>query len=67
MAQFDSLINKLTTDRSFAATLVADPKGTLEANGVEATPEMIDAIRSLDAASVERLAGAFGTAAAGAA
>lgn len=67
MAQFDSLLNKLMSDRSFASTLVANPEATLRAHGVEPTAEMVTAIRALDPASVERLVGAFGTAAAGAA
>ncbi len=67
MSQFDSLLNKLMTDKSFATTLAADPETTLRSHGVEPTAEMVAAIRGLDAASLERLAGAFGKAAAGAA
>jgi hypothetical protein len=67
MSQFDNLMNKLLNDRNFAAALVADPDGTLRANGVEPTPEMIGALRGLDPAAIERLAGAFGQSAAGAA
>lgn len=67
MAQFDSLLNKLMADRSFGATLIADPEATLRAHGVEPTSEMVAAVRALDPASLERLVGAFGQAAAGAA
>ncbi len=64
---FDSLMSKLTSDPSFAASLVADPEGTLSAHGVEPTAEMVSAIRALDPAAIEKLVGAFGSAAAGAA
>ncbi len=66
MSQFDSLLNKLMSDKSFATTLAADPEATLRSHGVEPTAEMVAAIRGLDPASLERLAGAFGKAAAGA-
>lgn len=67
MAKLDTLIEKLMTDRAFASALVSDPEKTLKDNGVEPTPEMVAALQGLDAAALERLAGAFGKAAAGAA
>ncbi len=65
MSQFDALLNKLTSDPGFAATLVADPEGALSAHGIEPTDEMVSAIRGLEPASIEKLVGAFGKSAAG--
>ena len=48
MSQFDALLNKLTSDPGFAATLVADPEGALSAHGIEPTDEMVSAIRGLE-------------------
>jgi hypothetical protein len=66
MSHFDNVMNKLVNDRDFAAALVADPEGTLRANGVEPTPEMVAALQGLEPAAVERLANAFGKSAAAA-
>jgi anaerobic selenocysteine-containing dehydrogenase len=66
MSKLDHLMNKLLNDRNFAAALVADPDGTLRANGVEPTPEMVAALQGLEPAAVERLANAFGKSAAAA-
>lgn len=61
MASIDSLVQKALTDVAFCDALVADPEGTLRANGVEPTDEMISALSGLDAESVQKLAAAFGT------
>ncbi len=67
MTNFDAVISKIVSDSSFAATLVADPEGTLRANGVEPTAEMVSAIRALDPAALGKLVGAFGSSSSGAA
>lgn len=60
MNNFDSIIQKLLSDHSFAAELIANPHDTLVASGVEPTPEVVGALAQLDAASLSRLAAAFG-------
>jgi len=61
MAGIDSLVQRALTDEAFCNALVGDPAGTLRANGVEPTEEMVAALSGLDAQSVQKLAAAFGT------
>lgn len=60
MNNFDRIIQKLLSDESFAAELIANPHDTLVASGVEPTPEVVSALEQLDAGSLNRLATAFG-------
>ena len=50
----------MLSNPDFCQTLIADPEKTLAAHGVTATPEILGALANLDAASVQRLVGAFG-------
>ncbi len=59
-AEFSQLVERMITDDAFCSRLVANPEAVLTENGVEATAEMVGAIKGLDAASVKRLASAFG-------
>ena len=60
MANFDAVVSKAITDSEFCRNLVADPQGTLKSNGIDATPEMLSALRAIDANAVQKLAVAFG-------
>ena len=55
-----ALIEKVLNDNTFCQSLVANPEDTLRGYGVEPTPEVVAAFRGLDAASLQRLVGAFG-------
>lgn len=57
---FQDLVDKAINDADFAQRLVTAPRETLKAAGVEPTDEMVDAIEGLDAASLRKLAVAFG-------
>jgi hypothetical protein len=57
---FQNLINKVMTDEAFAKALSENPSETLKSIGVEATPEMLDAMKGVDAASLKNLAASFG-------
>jgi hypothetical protein len=59
MADFQSVVGKAVTDAEFCKKLVKDPEGTLKAAGVKATPEMVNALKSIDANAVQKLAAAF--------
>jgi anaerobic selenocysteine-containing dehydrogenase len=48
------------TDEQFAQALVANPEQALRGVGIEPTPEMLDALKGVDAAAIRRLAEAFG-------
>lgn len=60
MDGFKTIVGKALTDADFCNTLVSQPEETLQAHGVQPTPEMLSALRALDAAAVQRLAAAFG-------
>jgi hypothetical protein len=60
MANVQSIIGKVMSDRAFCEQLIRDPEATLQANGVEPTPEIVDALKGLDPDSVQKLAAAFG-------
>ena len=59
MAKLQSIVGKAISDATFCQKLVADPEGTLKASGVDATSEMIGAIRAVDAGGFQKLAAAF--------
>jgi hypothetical protein len=54
------LVNKAITDPAFARALSENPEQTLRDAGVEPTPEMVDALKGLDPAQLQKLATAFG-------
>jgi hypothetical protein len=57
---FQKLIDRVMTDEAFAKELFANPEATLKGIGIEATPEMLDAMKGVDADSLKQLASAFG-------
>ena len=59
-SDFQSLIQKVMTDEAFAKSLAESPAETLQGIGIEATPEMLEAMKGVDAASIKQLAAAFG-------
>ncbi len=67
MAEFSQLVERMIADGAFCSRLVANPETVLTENGIEATAEMVGAIKDLDAVAIQRLASAFGNKAAAAA
>jgi len=61
MSDFATLVSKALNDEEFRSALTADPAGTLSANGIEPTDEMVAAIQNLDSEAIRKLAHAFGT------
>jgi hypothetical protein len=59
-ADVQALITKVLSDDAFAQALVANPSGTLQANGIEPSPQILKALEGIDVASIRRLAKAFG-------
>jgi hypothetical protein len=55
-----TLLGKAMSDEKFAQALAADPEKALREAGVEPTPEMLEALKGIDAASIQKLAQAFG-------
>lgn len=58
-ADFQTLVNKAMSDDSFAASLTSDPEQALKGAGIEPTPEMLDALKGVDVASIRTLASTF--------
>lgn len=65
--EFSQLVERMIADDAFCSRLVANPEAVLAENGVEATAEIVGAIKGLDAVAIKRLASAFGNKAAAAA
>jgi hypothetical protein len=59
-AELQLLIGKVLSDEKLAKALAENPEQTLRDNGVEPTPEMVAALKAVDAAQVQKLAAAFG-------
>jgi len=59
MADLQSLAKRVATDADFMRRLVSDPERTLNADGIAVTPEMLKAIKALDAEEMERAVRAF--------
>jgi hypothetical protein len=59
-ANFQNLINKVMPDEVFAKTLAENPTEALSSMGIGATPEMLDAMKGVDANSLKHLAASFG-------
>lgn len=60
MSDIQQIVNKILTDKDFCAALLKSPEETLKKEGYKYTPEIIDAIKSLDEESIKKLAIAFG-------
>jgi hypothetical protein len=56
---FQKLIDRVITDEAFAKALADNPSETLQSIGIEATPEMLDAMQAVDASSLKHLAASF--------
>jgi hypothetical protein len=57
---FQKLVGKALADVTFCQALIKEPARVLKENGVDPTPEMLDALTGLDASAVQKLAAAFG-------
>ncbi len=60
MADFEKLVHKAINDESFAQSLVDNPDAALRSEGIDPTPEMLDALKGVDAGSIKELAATFG-------
>lgn len=57
---FQSLVGKAMSDEKFAQELVSNPEKALRAVGIQPTPEILEALKGVDAAAIRKLAQAFG-------
>lgn len=60
MADFSKLVNRAVSDEGFAQELVDNPEQALRSEGIDPTPEMLDALKGVDVNSIKQLAAAFG-------
>ena len=56
---FQSLVTKVMSDDGFAANLALNPEQALKGVGIQATSEMLDALKGVDVASIKKLASTF--------
>ncbi len=49
----NEVMGRIITDAAFRKDLLNDPEGTLRAANVEATPEVIEALKGLDHSAVD--------------
>ena len=54
-----SLVSKIMSDEAFVNALASNPEQALKDAGVSATPEMLDALKGVDAAAIKNLAASF--------
>ena len=57
---FQKLVEKVMSDDAFAKALAENPAETLKSVGIEATPEMLDAMKGVDAESLKQMVASFG-------
>ena len=57
---FQTLVGKAISDEKFAQALADNPEQALRSAGIQPTQEMLDALKGVDAAAIQRLAQAFG-------
>lgn len=59
MTNLQDIAMKVLTDAKFAKKLLSAPGGTLRAEGVEPTAEMLEALEGIDEAALRQLAQDF--------
>ena len=60
MSDFQTLVNKVMTDEAFVNALASNPEQALKSAGVTPTAEMLDALKGVDAAAIQKLAASMG-------
>jgi hypothetical protein len=58
---FEYLVSKVLFDQAFAQALLQDPALALKSIGIEPTPELLDALKKVDVASIMAVSEAFQT------
>lgn len=59
-ADLQLLIGKILQDQEFAKSLAENPQQTLEDAGIEPTIDLLEALKDVDAESLQQLAANFG-------
>ena len=60
MSDFQTLVNKVMTDKAFANALASNPEQALKGAGITPTADMLDALKGVDAAAIQKLAASLG-------
>ena len=58
-SELQTLVNKVMADASFAKALEEKPTEALDSVGIQPTPELLDALKGVDAQSIQQLASTF--------
>lgn len=59
MTDIQTIAEKVISDPVFCKDIVANPERALKAQGLTPTPEILDALKSLDEVSIRKLAVVF--------
>lgn len=59
MATLQEITIRIITDDTFAQALLANPTEVLRAEGIEPTPEMLEAVEGIDLEELQNLTAAF--------
>ena len=59
MATLQEIAMRIISDDTFAQALLANPEKILRAEGIEPTPEMLEAIKGIDIEELGNLTAAF--------
>ncbi|MEX1021333.1 MAG: Os1348 family NHLP clan protein [Litorilinea sp.] len=59
MATLQEIAIRIITDDAFAQALLANPAEVLRAEGIEPTPEMLEAVKGIDLEELQNLTAAF--------
>jgi hypothetical protein len=59
---FEQMVGKVMSDEKFREALKADPEKALRAEGIKATPQVVQAFKTMDWNSIHAVAGHLKTA-----
>lgn len=59
-ADIQELVGKILSDPAFAKALADNPEQALQDAGIEPTLDLVDALKDVDAESLQQMAQAFG-------
>ena len=60
MSDLQTLVGKILSDEKFAEALAENPEKALQEAGIRPTVDLLKALKGVDAASLQKLATAFG-------
>lgn len=59
-SNFQTLVTRVLSDDGFAGELAKNPEAALKSAGIDATPEVLEALQGVDANAIRKLAESLG-------